>query len=88
MLLSSLTNNQLFTISQPSFDYQFYLLPVETWNKQDLVCDTLKNACDLSLPLKALGYLPNVNPALIAFLGTMSSLFGIFPLVNPEYKMP
>jgi len=61
-----------------------------TWlaTNKDLVCDTLKNACDLSLPLKALGYLPNVNPALIAFLGTMSSLFGIFPLVNPEYKMP
>ena len=57
-------------------------------NEQDLVFDTLKNACDLSLPLKALGYLPNANPALIAFLGTMSSIFGIFPLVNPEYKMP
>jgi len=63
---------------------------VSTWlaTNKDLVCDTLKNACDLSLPLKTLGYLPNVNPALIAFLGTMSSIFGIFPLVNPEYKMP
>ena len=56
--------------------------------QKDLVIDTMKNACDLSLPLKSLGYLPNVNPAFIAFLGTMSSLFGIFPLVNPEYKLP
>ena len=68
--------------------YLLFHLKVSFYYVQDLVCDTLKNACDLSLPLKALGYLPNVNPALIAFLGTMSSIFGIFPLVNPEYKMP
>ena len=77
------------SIFESQFFNLFYLYLIKkTSNEQDLVCDTLKNACDLSLPLKALGYLPNVNPALIAFLGTMSSIFGIFPLVNPEYKMP
>ena len=55
---------------------------------KDLVIDTVKNACDLSLPLKALGYLPGANPALIALLGTISSISGIFPLMFPDCKLP
>ena len=55
---------------------------------KDLVIDTAKNACDLSLPLKALGYLPGANPALIALLGTISSVSGIFPLMFPDCKLP
>ena len=55
---------------------------------KDLVIDTVKNACDLSLPLKALGYLPGANPALIALLGTISSVSGIFPLMFPDCKLP
>ncbi|XP_054720442.1 peroxisomal membrane protein 11B-like [Uloborus diversus] len=54
--------------------------------RKDLALDSIKNACDVCLPLAQLGYL-KISPRAIGVLGTISSLAGILPLLDPSYKM-
>uniref|UniRef100_A0A1B6E369 Peroxisomal membrane protein 11B n=2 Tax=Clastoptera arizonana TaxID=38151 RepID=A0A1B6E369_9HEMI len=53
---------------------------------KDVVIDTLKNSCDVFIPLTALGY-TSLSPGIIGFLGVVSSLAGIFPLLDPMAKL-
>ena len=54
--------------------------------RPDIVVDTLKNICDLLIPLKIWGKI-NINEGKIGFLGLISSLCGILSIVNPKYKL-
>ncbi|XP_043486549.1 peroxisomal membrane protein 11B [Polistes fuscatus] len=55
-------------------------------DRKDLVMDTLKNGCDLFIPLTALGY-TKLTPGIIGICGLVSSMLGIYILVHPLYKL-
>lgn len=53
---------------------------------QDLVMDTVKNGCDVFIPLAGLGYVQS-SPGFIGLCGVISSLIGILTIVNPQTKL-
>jgi len=52
----------------------------------DVAVDTLKNFCDLFLPLNSLGFV-NLSPAMIGLLGVISTIASALPQINPMIKM-
>ena len=54
---------------------------------KDVFLDTVKNSCDLFIPLNALGY-TKLTPGTIGLLGSISSIIGLYCLVNPMLKLP
>ena len=54
--------------------------------RTDIVTDTIKNACDIFIPLTALGY-TKLSPGAVGLLGVISSLVGIYALVEPSAKL-
>jgi peroxin-11B len=53
-----------------------------------LTIDTIKNCCDLFIPLSSLGYFNlKLSPRTIGILGAISSLMGIMALLDPSYKL-
>lgn len=55
-------------------------------NHKDIVFDTIKNGCDLFIPLNSLGY-TKFSPGMIGLLGFISSAVGIYCLVDPFAKL-
>lgn len=53
---------------------------------KDIVVDTVKNACDFFIPLTALGY-TSLTPRTIGLLGAISSLAGLWALLEPRAKL-
>ncbi|KAG8187484.1 hypothetical protein JTE90_009550 [Oedothorax gibbosus] len=53
---------------------------------KDVVVDTVKNGCDVCLPLSQLGYLP-ISPRTVGLLGAVSSIAGILPLLDSSFKL-
>lgn len=53
---------------------------------KDVFVDTLKNSCDLFIPLTALGY-TRLSPSTIGFLGAVSSAAAILTMVEPVAKL-
>lgn len=53
---------------------------------KDVAFDTIKNGCDVCLPLAQLGYL-SISPRTVGILGVVSSLVGMLPLIDPSYKI-
>lgn len=53
---------------------------------KDVLVDTVKNTCDLFIPLTALGF-TNLTPRTIGMLGAISSVAGIMALVTPSAKL-
>ncbi|EZA57708.1 hypothetical protein DMN91_002975 [Ooceraea biroi] len=53
---------------------------------KDVVMDTVKNACDLFIPLTALG-ITRCTPGTVGLLGVISSFIGLYTIVNPDYKL-
>lgn len=53
---------------------------------RDVVIDTVKNSCDLFIPLTALGY-TKFSPSTIGILGVISSLAGILTLLDNRNKL-
>ncbi|GBO16826.1 hypothetical protein AVEN_223625-1 [Araneus ventricosus] len=53
---------------------------------KDVVLDTIKNGCDICLPLSQLGYL-SISPRTVGLLGVISSIAGIMPLIDSSYKL-
>ncbi|KFV84615.1 Peroxisomal membrane protein 11A, partial [Struthio camelus australis] len=51
-----------------------------------LLLDLVKNLCDLSSPLDALG-IYKTNPGVLGFCGLISSLVGILTLASPHLKL-
>ena len=50
---------------------------------RDLAVDTVKNACDLVLPLSALGHLP-ISPAGVGVCGVVSSALALWAVLDPS----
>ncbi|XP_012264050.2 peroxisomal membrane protein 11B [Athalia rosae] len=55
-------------------------------NHTDVWVDTVKNSCDLFIPLTSLGY-TKLNPGIIGLLGLLSSIAGIYSLIHPLAKL-
>ncbi|XP_011870537.1 PREDICTED: peroxisomal membrane protein 11B [Vollenhovia emeryi] len=55
-------------------------------NHKQVVMDTVKNVCDLLIPLTALG-VTKCTPGTIGFLGIISSLIGLYTIIDPLYKL-
>lgn len=53
---------------------------------REIFIDTMKNACDLFIPLTALGY-TKLKPRTVGLLGVISSLAAIAILVQPNLKL-
>ncbi|XP_055374463.1 peroxisomal membrane protein 11B [Condylostylus longicornis] len=53
---------------------------------QDVAVDTIKNVCDLFIPLTALGY-TNLSARTIGILGILSSAAGLVALIQPKAKL-
>lgn len=53
---------------------------------KDVAFDTVKNGCDVCIPLAQLGYL-SISPRTVGILGVISSLAGMLPLFDPSYKL-
>ncbi|XP_043604376.1 peroxisomal membrane protein 11B isoform X1 [Bombus pyrosoma] len=55
-------------------------------NHKDVVMDTIKNGCDLCIPLTALGF-TKFTPGTIGILGVVSSIVSLYTLTYPLYKL-
>ncbi|KAJ8879746.1 hypothetical protein PR048_020354 [Dryococelus australis] len=53
---------------------------------KDVLVDTVKNGCDLFIPMTALGY-ARLSPGTVGVLGVVSSLAAIAGLVDPEARL-
>lgn len=53
---------------------------------KDIFVDTLKNMCDVFIPLTALGY-TSLTPRTIGLLGAVSSAAGLWALLEPTAKL-
>ncbi|XP_076761061.1 peroxisomal biogenesis factor 11ab [Xylocopa sonorina] len=53
---------------------------------KDILMDTIKNGCDLFIPLTALGF-TKFNPGTIGLFGMISSIVGLYTLIQPQYKL-
>ncbi|XP_015121620.1 peroxisomal membrane protein 11B [Diachasma alloeum] len=51
-----------------------------------IILDTLKNGCDFFIPMTALGY-TKLSPGTIGLLGLISSVVGLYCLVDPLAKL-
>lgn len=55
-------------------------------NHKEVMVDTIKNGCDLFIPLTALGY-TKCTPGLIGLFGIISSLIGLYTIIDPCCKI-
>ena len=53
---------------------------------KDVMVDTVKNGCDLMIPLTSLGYV-RLSPGAVGLLGVVSSLAGIISLIDPLARL-
>lgn len=51
-----------------------------------ITIDSIKNVCDLFIPLHGLGYV-KLSPRIIGILGMISSLMGLIVILNPNCKL-
>ncbi|VVC24737.1 Hypothetical protein CINCED_3A014722 [Cinara cedri] len=56
-------------------------------NHKDLLIDTVKNSCDLMLPLTNLGII-KLSPSTIGVIGMISSLLSLYTLMDKSAKLP
>lgn len=53
---------------------------------KDIIVDTVKNACDVVIPMTALGFL-NLSPGSVGVFGVISSAAALLTLVDPLLKL-
>lgn len=54
---------------------------------KDLLIDTVKNSCDLMLPLTNLGFV-RLSPGTIGVIGMVSSMLSLYTLMDQRAKLP
>lgn len=70
----------------PQLDALLYLLLHTLKSQPAVALDTLKNVCDLFIPLDKLGIYPS-HAGVVGFCGLMSSLIGILTLAQPTLRI-
>ncbi|OWR40761.1 hypothetical protein KGM_214386 [Danaus plexippus plexippus] len=83
-----LKTSELLGCSIKHFDLQRSLKHVYTiiHCHRDIFIDTLKNSCDLFIPLTALGF-TRLNPSAVGALGAISSLAALVTVIKPITKL-
>uniref|UniRef100_UPI0037E74562 peroxisomal membrane protein 11A isoform X2 n=1 Tax=Semicossyphus pulcher TaxID=241346 RepID=UPI0037E74562 len=70
----------------PQLDAFLFLLLESLKSQPAVAWDTLKNICDLFIPLDRLGIYQS-NAGVVGFCGLVSSVIGIITLVQPTFKI-
>merc|ERR1712142_148468 len=70
----------------PPLDAFLFVLFESLKSHPAVALDTLKNICDLFIPLDRLGIYQS-NAGVVGFCGLMSSLLGILTLMQPKLKI-
>ncbi len=76
-------NPEVAGVIIPQLDAFLFLLLDSLKSNPAVALDTLKNICDLFIPLDRLGIYPT-NAGVVGFCGLMSSLLGILTLAQPK----
>ncbi|XP_049579222.1 peroxisomal membrane protein 11A [Syngnathus scovelli] len=79
-------NSDVAEVTVPQLDALVFLLLHCFKSQPAVLLDTVKNVCDLSIPLDKLGIYRS-NTGAVAFCGLLSSLIGIVTLVRPDLKI-
>ncbi|XP_026112987.1 peroxisomal membrane protein 11A-like [Carassius auratus] len=70
----------------PQLDAFLFLLIESLRNEPSVALDTVKNVCDLFIPLDKLGFY-QTNAGVVGFCGLVSSLLGILSVLRPSLKI-
>ncbi|XP_074533943.1 peroxisomal membrane protein 11A [Halichoeres trimaculatus] len=79
-------NPEVADVVIPQLDAFLFLLLESLKSHPAVALDTLKNICDLFIPLDRLGIYQS-NAGVVGFCGLISSLLGIVTLAQPELKI-
>nr|XP_046249043.1 peroxisomal membrane protein 11A [Scatophagus argus] len=79
-------NPEVADVVIPQLDAFLFLLLDSLKSHPDVALDTLKNICDLFIPLDRLGIYQS-NAGVVGFCGLISSLIGIVTLAQPKLRI-
>lgn len=79
-------NPEVVDVVVPQLDAFLFVLLESLKSHPAVALDTLKNICDLFIPLDRLGIYQS-NAGVVGFCGLMSSLIGILTLTHPELRI-
>lgn len=79
-------NPEVAEVVIPHLDAFLFLLLESLKSHPAVALDTLKNTCDLFIPLDRLGIYKS-NAGVVGFCGLISSLIGIVTLAQPKLKI-
>lgn len=79
-------NPEVADVVIPQLDAFLFLLLDILKSQPDVAFDTLKNICDLFIPLDKLG-IYHTNAGVVGFCGLISSLIGIVTLAQPKLRI-
>nr|XP_046164040.1 peroxisomal membrane protein 11A [Oncorhynchus gorbuscha] len=79
-------NPDVATVIVPQLDAFLFLLFESLKSHPSVTLDTLKNICDIFIPLDRLGVYRS-NPGVVGFCGLISSLLGIVSVLHPSLKI-
>ncbi|KAG8012633.1 Peroxisomal membrane protein 11A [Nibea albiflora] len=79
-------NPEVADVVVPQLDAFLFLLLESLKSHPAVALDTLKNTCDLFIPLDRLGIYKS-NAGVVGFCGLISSLIGIVTLAQPKLKI-
>lgn len=79
---------ELLNSSMKNYDFSSHIKHAYTLVSchKDVFIDTLKNSCDLFIPLTALGF-TKLSPSMVGTLGAVSSLAALVTIVKPITKL-
>lgn len=80
------TNANISTLSKRDFARASHQAYAYAYENRAIFIDTIKNACDLFIPLTALGY-TKLKPRTVGLLGVISSIAAIIVLLQPAAKL-
>lgn len=80
------TNANISTLSKQDFKTASHQAYQYIYENRAIFIDTVKNACDVFIPLTALGY-TNLKPRTVGMLGVISSIAAIMVLIQPAAKL-
>ncbi|ETN67349.1 hypothetical protein AND_000850 [Anopheles darlingi] len=83
--LQELSHLFIYFVSKSNLLDLLQTLSVVLKEHKSLVVDTVKNVCDVFIPLNGLGYVKMSNQT-IGILGAISSVMGLLPLIYPRLK--
>ncbi|XP_014483154.1 PREDICTED: peroxisomal membrane protein 11B [Dinoponera quadriceps] len=79
-------HEQMYSRMQSRNILKRHYIPFYLKLHKTVVLDTIKNGCDLFIPLTALGHV-RFTPGTVGILGMISSLIGLYTIIDPYSKI-